>query len=103
MQKEKKEDYVLLGQAAREIEEDGKDAMRETPLLSCSTLERVLVDRLSLDHDSVERQMKGKEKIDGQDNYIEYLVSCFRIGNLRLLFAYRNIYWPMILYSENST
>lgn len=84
MQKEKKDDYVLLEEVAKEVEEDGKDTMQEsTPLLSCALLEKVLVDRLSMDQQSMERQIKGKDKTDEQGNYLEYLVSCFRIGTLR--------------------
>jgi hypothetical protein len=84
VQKEKKDDYVLLEEVAKEVEEDGKDTMQEsTPLLSCALLEKVLVDRLSMDQQSMERQIKGKDKTDEQGNYLEYLVSCFRIGTLR--------------------
>jgi hypothetical protein len=84
VQKEKKDDYVLLEGVAQELEEDGRDTMQEsTPLLSCATLEKVLVDRLSMDQQSIERQIKGKDKTDvDQGNYLEYLVSCFRIGTL---------------------
>lgn len=72
---------MLLEEVAKEVEEDGKDTMQEsTPLLSCAILEKVLVDRLSLDQQGMERQIKGKDKTDEQGNYLEYLVSCFRIG-----------------------
>jgi len=70
-QREKKNDYVLIEDVARDIEEDANDTMQDhPPLLSVGVMERSLVSRLSV-------EPKADEV---GSNYFDYLVGCFRIG-----------------------
>jgi len=70
--REKKNDYVLIEDVARDIEEDANDTMQDhPPLLSVGVMERSLVSRLSV-------EPKADEV---GSNYFDYLVGCFRIAH----------------------